>query len=60
VSVDPTVAPLPPSGATLEFAMTVNIRPTRDSAWSAGRTLVFMSLRRVGDAWLVYESGSGP
>jgi hypothetical protein len=60
VSVDAAASPLPPHGATLEFAMTVVIRPTRTSSWGGGRTLVFMSLRRVGDAWRVYEVGSGP
>ena len=30
------------------------------SAWSAGRTLVFMSLRRVGGSWLRLRSGTGP
>ena len=60
VSVEPTVSPLPPPGATLEFAVTVAIRPARTTSWSAGRTLVFMSLRRVGGSWLVCETGTGP
>jgi len=60
VSIDPAVSPLPPPGATLEFAITVNIKPARTTSWSAGRTLAFMSLRRVGDSWLVYETGTGP
>lgn len=60
VSIDHTVSPLPPPGATLEFAMTVAIRPARAAAWSAGRTLVFMCLRRAGGCWLVYEAGTGP
>ncbi len=60
VSIERTVSPLPPPGATLEFAVTVAIRPTRPSAWSAGRTLVFMCLRRVGGSWRVYEAGTGP
>ncbi len=60
LSIEPTVDPRPPSGATLEFSMTVDIQPTRTSSWSAGRTLVFMCLRRAGGSWLVYESGTGP
>jgi hypothetical protein len=60
LSTAPIVEPLPPSGATLEFSMTVDIRPTRASSWSAGRTLVFMCLRRARGSWLVYESGTGP
>jgi hypothetical protein len=60
VSVDATVGRTPPAGATLEFAMTIDVRPTRATPWRAGRNLVFMSLRRVGGAWLVYQTGSGP
>ena len=60
VSLERTVSPLPPPGATLEFAITVVTRPTRTAAWSVGRTLVFMCLRRVGGSWLVYEAGTGP
>lgn len=60
VSIQATALPAPPAGATLEFAMTVDITPSGTSAWSGGQTLVFMSMRRVDGAWLVYESGSGP
>ena len=55
-----TVGPAPPAGATLEFAMTIDVRPARATAWTPGRNLVFMSLRRVGGSWLVYETGSAP
>jgi hypothetical protein len=60
VSTNATVAPTPPAGATIEFSMMVDIVPRRGSAWIAGHNVVFMSLRRVGGTWLVYESGSGP
>jgi len=60
VSVDPTLFRAPPAGATLEFAMTVDVRPAPATAWRPGHDLVFMSLRRVGASWLVYETGSGP
>jgi len=60
VSVDPTLVRAPPVGATLEFGMTVDVRPVGATAWRPGRNLVFMSLRRVGGSWLVYETGSGP
>ena len=60
VSVDPTLFPEPAAGATLEFGMTVDVRPIGATAWNPGRNLVFMSLRRVGASWLVYETGSGP
>jgi hypothetical protein len=60
VSVDPAVGPLPPHGATLEISMTVDVSPAPGSPWSAGRTLVFVSLRRVGRSWRVYETGTGP
>jgi hypothetical protein len=55
-----TLEPLPPPGATLEFSMTVSIKPARRSPWSGGRTLVFMSLRRASGSWLVYQSATGP
>ncbi len=60
VSVDATVERTPPVGATLELAMTIDVRPAHASAWRAGRNLVFVSLRRVGESWLVYQTGSGP
>jgi hypothetical protein len=60
VSAAATVLPAPPAGADLELSMTVRITPGAGSAWSAGRTQVFLSLRRVGGVWLVYESGTGP
>jgi hypothetical protein len=60
VSAAATVLPAPPAGAGLEFSMTVRITPGAGSAWSAGQTQVFMSLRRIGGGWLVYESGPGP
>ncbi len=60
VSGGATADPAPPAGATIEFDMTVDITPSASSPWSAGRTTVFMTLRRVGDRWLVYESGTGP
>jgi hypothetical protein len=55
-----TVDPVPPPGATLEFSMTVDLKPARASPWSGGRTLVFMCLRRARGSWLVYQTGSGP
>ncbi len=60
VSTSATADPAPPAGATIEFEMTIDVAPSASSPWSAGRTLVFMTLRRVGDRWLVYESGTGP
>ena len=60
VSTAATADPAPPAGATIEFEMTIEVTPSASSAWNAGRTLVFMNLRRVGDRWLVYESGTGP
>lgn len=60
VSVDATVGRTPPAGATLEFAMTIDVRPASTTAWRPGRNLVFMSLRRVGASWLVSQIGSGP
>lgn len=60
VSTSATADPAPPAGATIEFEMTVDITPDASSAWNAGHALVFMSLRRVGDRWLVFESGTGP
>jgi len=60
VSIDAAVRPSPPTGATLEFAMTVDIRPAHQTAWNPGRNLVYMSLRRVGATWLVCAAGSGP
>ena len=40
--------------------MTVDVRPARCVALERGRTLVFMTLRRVGGSWRVYETGTGP
>ena len=60
VSVRPAVEPLPPPGSTLEIGTTVIIRPSATSPWSAGRALVFVSLRRVAGSWLVCQSGTGP
>lgn len=59
-SVADTVGRTPPIGATLEFAMTVDLTPALASPWAAGSDRVVMSLRRVGGAWLVYEIGTGP
>jgi hypothetical protein len=60
VSIDPAVGPAPPTGATVELTVTVDITPAKVSAWSPGRRPVFMSLRQVGGAWLVDQIGSGP
>jgi len=54
------VDPAPPSSATLEFTMTVDIRPNPVSAWHDGETLVFLCLRHTRGRWLVYDAGSGP
>jgi hypothetical protein len=54
------VDPAPPALTTLEFTMTVDIRPSPASAWSGGETLVFMCLRHTDGRWLVYDAGSGP
>ncbi len=54
------VDPAPPALTTLEFTMTIDIRPSSVSAWNDGETLVFMCLRHAGGRWLVYDAGSGP
>ncbi len=54
------VEPTPPARATLEFTMTVDVRPSARSAWSRGRVMVFMCLRRAGARWLVSSAGTGP
>jgi len=59
-SVARSVGRTPPIGATLELAMTVDLRPAPASPWAAGPDRVVVSLRRVGGAWLVYEVGTGP
>ena len=60
VALDATVGRTPPLGATLEFGMTIDVRPAGATAWRPGRNPVVMSLRRVDGSWLVCQMGSGP
>jgi len=60
LSHEQRVDPAPPPHTTLEFAMTVDIRPRAGSAWDGGPTLVFMCLRHAHGRWLVSEAGTGP
>lgn len=61
VSVDDRVSPFPPTGATLEFALTVDVTPGEPKTLSPGRQSLWVSMARTSSGdWLVYELGTGP